>query len=405
MDAITEAVFANSITQVDEILAANRIIGDFDVRDHHGNTPLQLAVKLGHIDLAIVLINYGFQFSVCDKTNVGLLGDAMATKNRRLLRVILNSIRKRIWSGWVSTKVLSRLKVGNDCFVKLKWSIASASIFGSLFNAMNLQDTCHVWKRRSWLRIDGTVDGVGGPFGLSLSRSDLSLILVGEDGNTPGDLLLFDHCKKTVKKPLVKLSSPTVLQQEQEIEKLLHTGRDMFTGLSVSFTDFRVTNRQGDSYSDSALGLLSEWTAEVNVLVSRRNRDSTATKPELESVESYLSTRPVASDGDVWHWTRKVEVALTVSRTTGLSRQLVPVLEVLEMRDSRVAQLRDLLLQCIAALPEDTFPVKIVAPLFPLLGITATLSFEDIQVEVPDEGESGYCALFDMLTHGYRLVE
>eukprot|EP01041_Mallomonas_annulata_P011102 gene11102-23204_t len=213
-EAMHKAVFHKSFDDIDALLRKHKM-DYYDVRDHHNNTPLLLAIKLGDIDMAMFLMNLGATYDIMSDTNFHLMDEAVLTKDRRLVRNIYGRMQRETWRKWTLRRpqLLHALKVIPDFFVEMDWNFSCSSILNPLVKNIAPHDKYRIWKRGNWLRIDSTIVGFSAPF--SVKRGNVSLIFTGDGSDNPGDLLLIDRVKKTVLRVLRRWSTPTMKELDR----------------------------------------------------------------------------------------------------------------------------------------------------------------------------------------------
>ncbi|KAA0702076.1 Ankyrin repeat domain-containing protein 13B [Triplophysa tibetana] len=131
---------------------------DLEVLDPRGRTPLHLAVTLGHLDCARLLLQHGAD--VCKENRNGwtVLQEAISTRDPELIRLALGyrdyqRTTKRL-AG--IPRLLERLRQTQDFYVEMKWEFTS---WVPLVSRICPSDTYRVWKSGQCLRVDTTLMG------------------------------------------------------------------------------------------------------------------------------------------------------------------------------------------------------------------------------------------------------
>lgn len=156
-----------------------------------GNTPLCLAIMLGHKDCVRILIDSGASCLVATSAGFYPLSEAISYGDRDLLRSVIVARLKEL-RGMVQHRnprlrnsLESDLK---DFYVELKWQFHSWVPF--IANVLP-HDTCRLWKRGNMVRIDSTLKGFEG---YTWHRGDISFIIKVEKEGTY--LYVVDHERK-----------------------------------------------------------------------------------------------------------------------------------------------------------------------------------------------------------------
>jgi hypothetical protein len=201
------AVFRYDVEAV-EALLRHKPVEYWDRCDERKNTPLLLAVKLGHINLSRMLIAQGFSCDCSSFQNsfeYHLIDEAVLTSSVPLVQDIYREMQRLGWKKWLSKKdlLLDCVEKIPDFYIELKWNFSGVGPMGGVVKKFAPDDTYRIWKRGSWLRLDSTIAGFNTNF--SVKRSPLSLIFRGRgavrstdvpsDGE--GDLLLLDRSDMT----------------------------------------------------------------------------------------------------------------------------------------------------------------------------------------------------------------
>ena len=113
-----------------------------DTPDHSGNTPLLLAIKLGHVELAKLLIAEGFQCDITSKLHLiheegsptsvpilrqgpgfHLLDESVLTRDIPLIKSVYKQMQRNSYRLWLEKKahVLKTLLEIPDFYVELNW--------------------------------------------------------------------------------------------------------------------------------------------------------------------------------------------------------------------------------------------------------------------------------------------
>ncbi|XP_077578289.1 ankyrin repeat domain-containing protein 13B [Stigmatopora nigra] len=184
-------VWHNKHRQLEKELAANEQT-DLESVDPRGRTPLHLAVTLGHLDCARILLQYGADVSKENRNAWTVLQEAVSTRDPELVRLVLRyrdyqRTAKRLAGIPV---LLERLRQAQDFYVEMKWEFTS---WMPLVSRICPSDTYRVWKSGQCLRVDTTLTGFEQ---MTWQRGNRSFIFRGQDSNA--EVIEVDHDRKLV---------------------------------------------------------------------------------------------------------------------------------------------------------------------------------------------------------------
>ncbi|KAM9812993.1 ankyrin repeat domain-containing protein 13B isoform X1 [Syngnathus typhle] len=184
-------VWHNKHRQLEKELTANEQT-DLESLDPRGRTPLHLAVTLGHLDCARVLLEYGADVSKENRNGWTVLQEAVSTRDPELVRLVLRyrdyqRTAKRLAGIPV---LLERLRQAQDFYVEMKWEFTS---WVPLVSRICPSDTYRVWKSGQCLRVDTTLTGFEQ---MTWQRGNRSFIFRGQDSNA--EVIEVDHDRQLV---------------------------------------------------------------------------------------------------------------------------------------------------------------------------------------------------------------
>ena len=145
---------------------------ELEARDPHGRTALMLAVSLGRVEAARLLIQAGANVNVeCDGWTVvqvmitmmvimmmTVIQEATSTGDPALVQLVLDTRDRQRYSARVGgiPELLKKLKDAPDFYVEMTWEFTS---WVPLVSRMCPSDTYRVYKRGSSVRVDTTLLG------------------------------------------------------------------------------------------------------------------------------------------------------------------------------------------------------------------------------------------------------
>ncbi|KAM4627935.1 ankyrin repeat domain-containing protein 13B [Polymixia lowei] len=184
-------VWHNKHRQLEKELAANEQ-ADLEATDPRGRTPLHLAVTLGYLDCARVLLQHGADVSKENRNGWTVLQEAVSTRDPELVRLILRyrdyqRTAKRLAGIPV---LLEKLRQAQDFYVEMKWEFTS---WVPLVSRICPSDTYRVWKSGQCLRVDTTLMGFEQ---MTWQRGNRSFIFRGQDSSA--EVMEVDHDRQLV---------------------------------------------------------------------------------------------------------------------------------------------------------------------------------------------------------------
>ncbi|XP_035811098.2 ankyrin repeat domain-containing protein 13B isoform X1 [Amphiprion ocellaris] len=178
---------------------------DLESLDPRGRTPLHLAVTLGYLDCARVLLQHGADVSKENRNGWTVLQEAVSTRDPELVRLVLRyrdyqRTAKRLAGIPV---LLERLRQAQDFYVEMKWEFTS---WVPLVSRICPSDTYRVWKSGQCLRVDTTLTGFEQ---MTWQRGNRSFIFKGQDSSA--EVMEVDHDRQLVFCETLCVSSLTAL--------------------------------------------------------------------------------------------------------------------------------------------------------------------------------------------------
>uniref|UniRef100_A0A674N8G9 Ankyrin repeat domain 13B n=1 Tax=Takifugu rubripes TaxID=31033 RepID=A0A674N8G9_TAKRU len=174
---------------------------DLESLDPRGRTPLHLAVTLGHLDCARILLQQGANVNKQNHNGWSVLQEAVSTRDPEMVRLVLRyrdyqRTAKRLASIPV---LLEQLRQAQDFYVEMKWEFTS---WVPLVSRICPSDTCRVWKSGQCLRVDTTLMGFEQ---MTWQRGNRSFIFRGKDSTA--EVMEVDHDRELVFCETLSISS------------------------------------------------------------------------------------------------------------------------------------------------------------------------------------------------------
>ncbi|KAM9317520.1 ankyrin repeat domain-containing protein 13B isoform 1-T1 [Pholidichthys leucotaenia] len=219
-------VWHNKHRQLEKELAADEQT-DLESLDPRGRTPLHLAVTLGHLDCARVLLQHGADVSKENRNGWTVLQEAVSTRDPELVRLVLRyrdyqRTAKRLAGIPV---LLERLRQAQDFYVEMKWEFTS---WVPLVSRICPSDTYRVWKSGQFLRVDTTLMGFEQ---MTWQRGNRSFIFRGQDSSA--EVMEVDHDRQLVFCETLCVSSLTALSPGRKTSGACSSSSSSCGGLGV----------------------------------------------------------------------------------------------------------------------------------------------------------------------------
>ncbi|CAH1802482.1 unnamed protein product [Owenia fusiformis] len=167
-------VWHNDYEELDKLLQAGEI--NKEKLDPRGRTALHLAVTLGNLESARVLMRHGCDANRENTKNWTALQEAIATGDPELVQLVLQYRDYQRYTRRAEgvPGLLQKLREASDFYVEMKWEFTS---WVPLVSRMCPSDTYKVWKSGANVRIDTTLLGFDN---MNWQRGSRSFIFRGQ---------------------------------------------------------------------------------------------------------------------------------------------------------------------------------------------------------------------------------
>ncbi|XP_067221561.1 ankyrin repeat domain-containing protein 13B [Chanodichthys erythropterus] len=420
-------VWHNKHRQLEKELSAREQV-DLEVLDPRGRTPLHLAVTLGHLDCARLLVQHGADVSKENRNGWTVLQEAISTRNPELVRLVL---RYRDYQRTTKRlagipRLLERLRQAQDFYVEMKWEFTS---WVPLVSRICPSDTYRVWKSGQCLRVDTTLMGFEQ---MTWQRGNRSFIFRGQDSSAM--VMEVDHDRQLVfcetlpyhssspaspsrttalsllgalqpsdEQVAARLSAPVVATQLDTRNISFERNKTGILGWRSEKTEVvngyeskvycasnveLITRTRTDHLTDqhktkpkggktplqSFLGIAEQHMGPNNGHTMVTQISCPATNPLAVTAEEYFNPNMSQRDiGQPSHLTTKTQrfkakLWLCESHPLSLEEQVAPIIDLMAISNALFAKLRDFI---TLRLPPG-FPVKIEIPIYHILNARIT---------------------------------
>nr|XP_033776337.1 ankyrin repeat domain-containing protein 13D [Geotrypetes seraphini] len=394
---------------------------DLELLDPRGRTPLHLAVSLGNLESARVLLRFNAKVSHENSSGWTVLQEAVSTGDPEMVQLVLQYRDYQRATERLAgiPELLSKLRRAPDFYVEMKWEFTS---WVPLVSKMCPSDVYRVWKRGANLRVDTTLLGFEH---MTWQRGRRSYIFKGEEEGAV--VMEVDHDKQVVYTELLSLAlhEPelmlSAMQPSEEHVASRLTSPIVSTHLDTKHIAFErnksgiwgwrsekmesisgyeakvysasnvelVTKTRTEHLSDqdksknkgsktpfqSFLGIAQQHAAHNGAPVQQ---SASPTNPTSITPEEYFDEnfnlearnigRPIEMSSKVQRF--KATLWLCENHPLSLVEQVTPIIDLMAISNAHFAKLRDFI---TLKLPPG-FPVKIEIPLFHVLNARITFS-------------------------------
>ncbi|XP_015274310.1 PREDICTED: ankyrin repeat domain-containing protein 13D [Gekko japonicus] len=397
------------------------MVHDVEMLDPRGRTPLELAVSLGSLESARVLLRHNANVGRENGSGWTVLQEAVSTGDPEMVQLVLQyrDYQRATQRLAGIPELLNKLRRAPDFYVEMKWEFTS---WVPLVSKMCPSDVYRVWKRGENLRVDTTLLGFEH---MTWQRGRRSYIFKGEDENAV--VMEVDHDKQVVYTETLslalhepelmlaamqpseehvasRLTSPIVSThldtkniafernksgiwgwRSEKMESISGYEAKVYSAINVELVtktrtehlsdQDKTRNKGSKTPFQSFLGIAQQHAAQngAPVLQSASPTNPTAITPEEYfdpnfNLESRNIGRPIEMSSKVQRF--KATLWLCEDHPLSLVEQVTPIIDLMAISNAHFAKLRDFI---TLKLPPG-FPVKIEIPLFHVLNARITFS-------------------------------
>ncbi|XP_004561530.2 ankyrin repeat domain-containing protein 13C [Maylandia zebra] len=407
---VHECVFKGDVRRLSSLIRTQNIAQ----KDVHGNTPLHLAVMMGHKECAHLLLAHNAPVKVKNAQGWSPLAEAISYGDRQMITALLRKLKQQSRESVEDKrpKLLKALKELGDFYLELHWDFQS---WVPLLSRILPSDACKIYKQGINIRLDTTLIDFTD---MKCQRGDLSFIFNG-NAIPSESFVVLDNEQKVYQRIHHEESE---METEEEVDILMSS--DVYSATlstkSITFSRAqtgwlfredkteRVGNFLADFYSVNGLVLESrkrrEHLSEEDILRNKaimeslskggnlieqnfepaRRQSLTPPSPNTISWEEYIT----ADNGKAPHLGRelvckesKKNFKATIAMSQDFPLSIESLLNVLEV----IAPFKHFnkLREFVQMKLPPGFPVKLDIPVFPT--ITATVTFQEFRYDEFDE--------------------
>uniref|UniRef100_A0A8C6QV02 Ankyrin repeat domain 13a n=1 Tax=Nannospalax galili TaxID=1026970 RepID=A0A8C6QV02_NANGA len=334
-------VWNNDYRQLEKELRDQNV----EALDPRGRTLLHLAVSLGHLESARVLLRHKADVTKENGQGWTVLHEAVSTGDPEMVYTVLQHRDYHNTSMALEgvPELLHKILEAPDFYVQMKWEFTS---WVPLVSRICPNDVCRIWKSGAKLRVDITLLGFEN---MSWIRGRRSFIFKGE-----GECLMTTAC--------TKLQGPTGKQCFLWHEDIQRTRAGFSMGLFIYLFIYLlfVFLRQG-------LPIASQ---DLTTECATANNPTAITPDEYFDEAFDLKDRDIGRPKELTIRTQKFKATLWMCEEFPLSleEQVIPIIDLMARTSAHFARLRDF----IKLEFPPGFPVKIEIPLFHVLNARIT---------------------------------
>uniref|UniRef100_A0A8C5KHT2 Ankyrin repeat domain 13a n=1 Tax=Jaculus jaculus TaxID=51337 RepID=A0A8C5KHT2_JACJA len=387
-------VWNNDYRQLEKELRSQNV----EALDPRGRTLLHLAVSLGHLESARVLLRHKADVTKENRQGWTVLHEAVSTGDPEMVHTVLQHRDYHNTSMALEgvPELLHKILEAPDFYVQMKWEFTS---WVPLVSRICPNDVCRIWKSGAKLRVDITLLGFEN---MSWIRGRRSFIFKGEDNWA--ELMEVNHDDRVVttehfdlSQEMERLSLDLMKPKSREVERRL-TSPVINTSLDTKNIAFERTKSGFWGWRTDKAEVVNGYEAKVytvnnvNVITKirtehlteeekKRYKDlttecATANNPTAITPDEYfdedfdLKDRDIGRPKELTIRTQKFKATLWMCEDFPLSlvEQVIPIIDLMARTSAHFARLRDF----IKLEFPPGFPVKIEIPLFHVLNARIT---------------------------------
>ncbi|XP_053205259.1 ankyrin repeat domain-containing protein 13C-like [Panonychus citri] len=182
-----KSVFINDLKRIPQFLKPRYI----NAKDIHGNTPLHLAVMLGHKECIQLLLAHGAPVKVKNSQGWSPLAEAISYGDRQTITCLLRKLKKQSREAMEIRRpdLIRALNSIGNFSMKLKWDFQS---WVPLVSRYLPSDVCTIQKKGCNIRLDTTLVDFSD---MKWERGDISFVFMG-DAKPSQSLTVMDNKMK-----------------------------------------------------------------------------------------------------------------------------------------------------------------------------------------------------------------
>ncbi|XP_060468528.2 ankyrin repeat domain-containing protein 13A isoform X2 [Panthera onca] len=408
-------VWNNDYRQLEKELRGQNV----EALDPRGRTLLHLAVSLGHLESARVLLRHKADVTKENREGWTVLHEAVSTGDPEMVCAVLQHRDYHNTSMALEgvPELLQKILEAPDFYVQMKWEFTS---WVPLVSRICPNDVCRIWKSGAKLRVDITLLGFEN---MSWIRGRRSFIFKGEDNRA--ELMEVNHDDRVVttehfdlSQEMERLTLDLMKPKSREVERrltspVINTSLDTkniaFERTKSGFWGWRtdkaevVNGYEAKVYTVNNVSVITKirtehlteeekkrYKADRNPLESllgtvehqfgaqgdlttecaTANNPTAITPDEYFNEEFDLKDRDIGRPKELTIRTQKFKAMLWMCEDFPLSlvEQVVPIIDLMARTSAHFARLRDF----IKLEFPPGFPVKIEIPLFHVLNARIT---------------------------------
>uniref|UniRef100_A0A8C8VIH9 Ankyrin repeat domain 13D n=1 Tax=Pelusios castaneus TaxID=367368 RepID=A0A8C8VIH9_9SAUR len=394
---------------------------DIELIDPRGRTPLELAVSLGNLESARVLLRHNANVGKENANGWTVLQEAVSTGDPEMVQLVLQYRDYQRATNRLAgiPELLNKLRRAPDFYVEMKWEFTS---WVPLVSKVCPSDVYRVWKRGENLRVDTTLLGFEH---MTWQRGRRSYIFKGEEEGAV--VMEVDHDKQVVYTETLslalhepelmlaamqpteehvasRLTSPIVSThldtkniafernksgiwgwRSEKMEMISGYEAKVYSASNVELITKTRTEHLSDQDKSRTKGSKTPFQSFLGIAQQHAShngapilKSATPTNPTAITPEEYFDPsfnlearnigRPIEMSNKVQRF--KATLWLCEDHPLSLVEQVTPIIDLMAISNAHFAKLRDFI---TLRLPPG-FPVKIEIPLFHVLNARITFS-------------------------------
>ncbi|XP_023240014.1 ankyrin repeat domain-containing protein 13C-like [Centruroides sculpturatus] len=286
-----ESVFSGDVRRVASLLRTH----DVAQKDMNGNTPLHIAVMLGHKECVQLLLAHGAPVKMKNIYGWSPLAEAISYGDRQTIASLLRKLKSQSREAMELRRpdLIRALNQMGDFFMELKWDFQS---WVPLVSRILPSDICRIHKKGSNIRLDTTLVDFSD---MKWERGDISFLFNG-DAKPSKSLIVLDNKLKVYQIVRYEESEAEI---EDEVDILMSSDivAAQMSTKSITFTRAQ-TGWLFREYRTEMVGpFLADFYIINGLLLESRKRREHLTEEDLQKnkaiIESFTKGNSVNLDG------------------------------------------------------------------------------------------------------------
>ncbi|RWS28501.1 ankyrin repeat containing protein-like protein, partial [Leptotrombidium deliense] len=280
------AVYCNDVRKLALLLKTH----DLSDKDVHGNTPLHLAVMLGHKECLQLLLAHGAPVKVKNVQGWTPLAEAISYGDRQTITCLLRKLRRQSRRTMELRRpdlIRAFNQIGNF-YMELKWEFQS---WVPLVSRILPSDVCRIYKKGCNIRLDTTLVDFSD---MKWERGDISFLFRG-DAKPSKSLTVMDNIMKVYQRVRYEESEAEI---EDEVDILMSSDvvAAQMSTKSITFTRSQSGWLFREDKTEMVGTFLADFYSIGGLYLESRKRREHLTEEDLQKNKTIIESITKGSD-------------------------------------------------------------------------------------------------------------